>query len=65
MSTSTISGPVDAFRPVYGDGRLFLLGFVLGVALGVPTWLAVVAGHAVIHQVPRDNPVATAALLPR
>lgn len=65
MSTSTISGPVDAFRPVYGDGRLFLLGFVLGLALGMPTWLAAVAGHAAIHQVPRQAPSAALVMSTR
>lgn len=67
MDGSALSGPhrgppTDKFRPLYGEGRLFLLGVILGFALGVPAWLAAVAGHAALHQVPRQQ-VATVGVM--
>jgi len=65
MNGMVISHPVSMFRPVYGDGRLFLLGFVLGVALALPTWGALSASQALIQQVPEHERLIVSTLASR
>ena len=47
-------GPVVSLRPVRSPAMLFLLGAILGVLLGTPSWLAAQVCVAALANLPQQ-----------